>query len=95
MAMKAAALFLTLTATAAAAEPPTPTRGVQTGDLNKGVSPCTDFYEYANGAWRASNPIPPSMVRWSRRWAARIRRMAAPLDPKREPVALAGVLAGR
>jgi endothelin-converting enzyme/putative endopeptidase len=45
-------------------------KGVQAGDLNKSVSPCADFYEYANGTWRKDNPIPPSMVRWSRRWAA-------------------------
>jgi endothelin-converting enzyme/putative endopeptidase len=45
-------------------------RGIETGDLERGVAPCTDFYEFANGAWRAQNPIPPSMVRWSRRWAA-------------------------
>ena len=25
-----------------------------------------DFYQYANGAWRAANPIPPFMTRWSR-----------------------------
>ena len=45
-------------------------RGIETGDLDRSVAPCTDFYEFANGAWRAANPIPPSMVRWSRRWAA-------------------------
>jgi endothelin-converting enzyme/putative endopeptidase len=44
--------------------------GIQTGDLNKGIDACVDFYEYANGTWRANNPIPPSMVRWSRRFAA-------------------------
>ena len=26
--------------------------------------------EYANGSWRAANPIPATMDRWSRRWAA-------------------------
>jgi endothelin-converting enzyme/putative endopeptidase len=45
-------------------------KGVETGDLDRSVAPCTDFFEFANGAWRAQNPIPPSMVRWSRRWAA-------------------------
>jgi putative endopeptidase len=39
-------------------------------DMDKGVSACTDFYRYANGNWRAKNPIPPSMSRWSRRWQA-------------------------
>lgn len=45
-------------------------QGIQMGDIDKQANPCTDFYEYANGAWRASNPIPASMDRWSRRWAA-------------------------
>jgi putative endopeptidase len=45
-------------------------RGVEAGDLDRSVAPCADFYEFANGGWRAANPIPPTMVRWSRRWAA-------------------------
>ena len=45
-------------------------KGVELGDIDTSVAPCTDFFEYANGAWRKANPIPPSMVRWSRRWAA-------------------------
>jgi putative endopeptidase len=39
-------------------------------DLDRAAEPCTDFYQYANGAWRTSHPIPPSMSRWSRRWEA-------------------------
>jgi putative endopeptidase len=42
--------------------------GIQSADINRNVSPCVDFFEYANGAWRAENPIPASMDRWSRRW---------------------------
>ena len=44
--------------------------GIQTADLDRKADPCTDFYQFANGSWRASNPIPASMQRWSRRWAA-------------------------
>jgi endothelin-converting enzyme/putative endopeptidase len=44
---------------------------VEPGDLDRKVDPCTDFYEFANGAWRAANPIPASMPRWGRRVAER------------------------
>jgi endothelin-converting enzyme/putative endopeptidase len=42
--------------------------GIQLGDMDRQADPCQDFFEFANGKWRADNPIPPSMVRWSRRW---------------------------
>ena len=45
-------------------------RGIEVGDLNRNVDACEDFFEFSNGAWRAANPIPASMPRWSRRWAA-------------------------
>jgi putative endopeptidase len=45
-------------------------KGIELTDLDRSADPCTDFYAFANGAWRAANPIPPSMPRWSRRWAA-------------------------
>src|SRR6185503_21350445 len=74
MRLRAASLLLTLAAGPALAAPPDTTaparKGVELGDLDRGVNPCTDFYEFANGSWRKANPIPPSMVRWSRRWAA-------------------------
>ncbi len=44
--------------------------GVVVSDMDTTQQPCTDFYAYANGAWRAANPIPASMQRWSRRWQA-------------------------
>src|ERR1700685_2691041 len=44
--------------------------GIDLGDLDRKAEPCTDFYEFANGTWRANNPIPASMGRWSKRWAA-------------------------
>jgi endothelin-converting enzyme/putative endopeptidase len=44
--------------------------GVEIGDIDRKAEPCTDFFAFANGAWRAQNPIPASMPRWSRRWAA-------------------------
>lgn len=43
---------------------------IHVGDLDRTADPCTDFFQYANGSWRASNPIPPAQSRWSRRWQA-------------------------
>ncbi len=54
----------------AAAPSDSGTQGVEVSDMDRGADPCTDFYAFANGSWRANNPIPPSMPRWSRRWAA-------------------------
>jgi putative endopeptidase len=45
-------------------------KSVYIEDMSKSVDPCDDFFDYANGAWRAANPIPASMSRWSRRWQA-------------------------
>jgi len=45
-----------------------PLKSISTADLDRAASPCDDFYQFANGAWRRDNPIPPSMDRWSRRW---------------------------
>jgi len=58
-------LALMLSGTAFAQE-----RGVFAEDIDRNVNACTNFFDYANGAWRAANPIPPTMNRWSRRWAS-------------------------
>jgi putative endopeptidase len=42
--------------------------GIAAGDIDKDAAACTDFFEYANGAWRKDHPIPDYMDRWSRRW---------------------------
>lgn len=44
--------------------------GIDLTDLDRKADPCTDFYQFANGTWRANNPIPASMTRWSKRWAS-------------------------
>jgi len=54
----------------AAAPPDAPQSGIEVSDIDRTADPCVDFFAYANGNWRANNPIPPSMPRWSRRWAA-------------------------
>ena len=58
-----AALLVAATATAQQ-------HGVFTADIDKSADACTNFFDYANGAWRKANPIPASMTRWSRRWQA-------------------------
>src|SRR4051812_23994696 len=50
--------------------PPEQQHGVELTDIDRGANPCSDLYQFANGAWRKSNPIPASMQRWSRRWQA-------------------------
>lgn len=44
--------------------------GIDVTDLDRKVQPCDDFFGFANGTWRANNPIPASMTRWSKRWQA-------------------------
>ncbi len=64
------ALFLAFPASIFAGPDDTPRKGIELSDMNREVEACTDFYDFANGAWRAENPIPASMSRWSRRWKA-------------------------
>ncbi|MEO8277698.1 MAG: M13 family metallopeptidase [Thermoanaerobaculia bacterium] len=73
--------------------------------IDRTVDPCTDFYEFADGTWRAENPIPEGMSKWSRRSAARglnrqrVRSLLEELSmragsPSRSAVQKAGQLAG-
>ncbi len=62
------ALFLlTLESPAQSLYEPQPGKsGLDLGAMDTNVSPCTNFYQYACGTWRAKNPIPPDQVRWGR-----------------------------
>jgi len=67
--MRFRSLAILLFAATLSAQTP-PERGVFVQDIDTKADACSNFYDYANGAWRAANPIPGSMQRWSRRWAA-------------------------
>ncbi|HMH29728.1 MAG TPA: M13 family metallopeptidase [Steroidobacteraceae bacterium] len=69
-ALAASVVFAAAAPLAAQATSPLAPQGVYADDLNRHVEACTDFYEFANGSWRAQNPIPASLPRWSRRVAA-------------------------
>jgi endothelin-converting enzyme/putative endopeptidase len=60
-----AALVLSL---ACVALPAGAQHGIDVTDIRQGAAPCNDFFDYANGQWRASHPIPGYMDRWSKRW---------------------------
>jgi putative endopeptidase len=68
--MRLVRAILLLVATSALSAQTPRLKTIEVGDMNTSANPCDDFFDYANGAWRAQNPIPPSMPRWSRRWKA-------------------------
>ena len=60
--LSVAVVFACLTGSAYAAH------GIDPADINRSVAPCTDFFAFANGTWRANHAIPDYMDRWSKRW---------------------------
>ena len=69
--------------------------GVDTASMDRTVSPCSDFFQYACGGWRKTHPIPADQSRWGRfqelaeNNKAILRGLlenAAPADGKRDPV---------
>ena len=39
--------------------------GLDARDLDPRTKPCADFFQYANGGWLKSSPIPPTYAAWS------------------------------
>jgi len=50
--------------------PATPAKGGQTGtgislaNMDRSVSPCDNFFQFASGSWLKNNPIPAAETRW-------------------------------
>jgi len=62
---RALALSIALAASAAAQNAvPIQTKPLDPVNLDRSVSACTDFYQFANGGWVKRNPIPAAYSRW-------------------------------
>ena len=61
--LRATALSLAFAATAATAH--TNEHGLDAANFDTAAGACRDFFQYADGGWLKSNPIPPAYSRWS------------------------------
>lgn len=58
-------LALSLYLAAAVATAHSNDRGLDARNFDPAAGACRDFFQYANGGWLRSNPIPPAYSRWS------------------------------
>src|SRR3954465_15263253 len=59
------ALTLGIAASASAQNAvPMQTKPLDPANLDRSVSACTDFYQFANGGWVKSHPVPPAYSVW-------------------------------
>ena len=63
--LSALALTFGLAATASAQNAvPMQTKPLDPANLDRSVSACTDFYQFANGGWIKAHPVPPAYSVW-------------------------------
>ena len=57
-------LSIAIPATAQVSAVPMQSKPLDPANLDRSVSACTDFYQFANGGWIRNNPVPPAFSRW-------------------------------
>src|SRR5437660_8821367 len=63
--VRAVALVCAVAASATAQNAvPMQSRPLEPANLDRSVPACTDFYQFANGGWVKSHPVPPAYSAW-------------------------------